>query len=82
MSKQNVNFIIKLIFLWKEDPNVIDRELDNDNYKNYACLTDAWCEWHQQGKKITVSLVELRANADKIHKKTCSIPLEVEFFKL
>ena len=51
-------------------------------YKNDACLTDAWCGWHQQGKKITVSLVELGVNADKIHKKTCLVPLEAEYFKL
>ena len=33
-----------------------------------------------QGKWII--LVEFGANIDKIHKKTCLVPLEAEFFKL
>ena len=32
MGKENVNFFIKLIFPWKEDPNAIDRKLDNDDH--------------------------------------------------
>ena len=40
------------------------------------------CFYQSKYQKMLTSLIEFGANVEKIHKKTCLVLLEAEFYKL